>query len=107
MTITATDATIMTHFFDGAETAGSGGRSQPVYNPATSRVSAELRLANQEGIQSVVAAARTAADLVVGCVDTLEDAIQMINTSPYGNGTAIFPSSGAHGHHPVLAGPHP
>jgi len=28
-------------------------------------------------------------------VDTLEDAIQLINSNPYGNGTAIFTNSGA------------
>lgn len=32
--------------------------------------------------------------LVVLTVDTLEDAIQLINNNPYGNGTAIFTSSG-------------
>lgn len=32
--------------------------------------------------------------LVVLTVDSLEDAIQMINNNPYGNGTAIFTSSG-------------
>lgn len=32
--------------------------------------------------------------LVVLTVDTLEDAIALINASPYGNGTAIFTSSG-------------
>ena len=33
--------------------------------------------------------------LCVASVDTLEDAISMINANPYGNGTAIFTSSGA------------
>jgi len=32
--------------------------------------------------------------LIVLQVDTLDDAIQMINNNPYGNGTAIFTSSG-------------
>ncbi|MFJ5694899.1 CoA-acylating methylmalonate-semialdehyde dehydrogenase [Arthrobacter sp. NPDC093125] len=34
--------------------------------------------------------------LVVVRVDTLEDGIKLINSNPYGNGTAIFTSSGAH-----------
>jgi malonate-semialdehyde dehydrogenase (acetylating)/methylmalonate-semialdehyde dehydrogenase len=29
------------------------------------------------------------------CVDTLEQAIQIINESPYGNGTSLFTASGA------------
>lgn len=62
MTTTATDATTISHFINGEETTGSGDRSQPVYNPATGQVSGDLRLANEEDIQSVVAAARTAAD---------------------------------------------
>ncbi|XP_070536166.1 probable methylmalonate-semialdehyde/malonate-semialdehyde dehydrogenase [acylating], mitochondrial [Ptychodera flava] len=33
--------------------------------------------------------------LVVLSVDTLEDAIQLINNNPYGNGTAIFTTNGA------------
>jgi malonate-semialdehyde dehydrogenase (acetylating)/methylmalonate-semialdehyde dehydrogenase len=34
--------------------------------------------------------------LVVVRVDSLEDGIKLINANPYGNGTAIFTSSGAH-----------
>ena len=33
--------------------------------------------------------------LVVKCVDTLDEAIEFTNSSPYGNGTAIFTTSGA------------
>jgi malonate-semialdehyde dehydrogenase (acetylating)/methylmalonate-semialdehyde dehydrogenase len=33
--------------------------------------------------------------LVTLCVDTLDEAIALINANPYGNGTAIFTSSGA------------
>ncbi|CAG0886713.1 unnamed protein product [Darwinula stevensoni] len=33
--------------------------------------------------------------LVTMCVDTLDDAIQIINQNPYGNGTAIFTTNGA------------
>ena len=33
--------------------------------------------------------------LVTLCVDTLDDAIGIINQNPYGNGTAIFTTNGA------------
>lgn len=33
--------------------------------------------------------------LVILEVDTLNDAIEMINSNPYGNGTAIFTTNGA------------
>ena len=33
--------------------------------------------------------------LVIMNVDTLDNAIDVINTNPYGNGTAIFTNSGA------------
>lgn len=34
--------------------------------------------------------------LVVLRVDSLDEAIEVVNANPYGNGTAIFTSSGAH-----------
>ncbi|HAG58962.1 MAG TPA: methylmalonate-semialdehyde dehydrogenase (CoA acylating), partial [Arthrobacter bacterium] len=49
------------HFINGAETAGEGDRTQPVYNPATGAVSAELRLANRADLDAAVAAAKAAA----------------------------------------------
>jgi malonate-semialdehyde dehydrogenase (acetylating)/methylmalonate-semialdehyde dehydrogenase len=33
--------------------------------------------------------------LITLCVDTLDDAINLINANPYGNGTAIFTTNGA------------
>lgn len=33
--------------------------------------------------------------LVILTVDTLDDAINLINSNPYGNGTAIFTTNGA------------
>ena len=33
--------------------------------------------------------------LCVVCVNTLDEAIELINNSPYGNGTSIFTASGA------------
>jgi malonate-semialdehyde dehydrogenase (acetylating)/methylmalonate-semialdehyde dehydrogenase len=38
--ITDQSTTTIGHFINGAETAGEGDRSQPVYNPATGAVSA-------------------------------------------------------------------
>ncbi|WP_035776886.1 aldehyde dehydrogenase family protein, partial [Arthrobacter sp. H5] len=50
------------HFINGELTSGMGERTQQVFNPATGQVTGELRLANQDDINSVVAAARNAAD---------------------------------------------
>ena len=60
--MSTTTVTTISHFINGAETAGEGTRTQPVYNPATGAVSAELRLANREDLDTTVAAARAAAD---------------------------------------------
>jgi len=57
-TVTATKT--IHHFINGAESAGEGSRTQPVYNPATGAVSAELRLANRADLDATVAAARAA-----------------------------------------------
>ena len=54
--------TAINHFINGAESAGEGTRTQPVYNPATGAVSAQLRLANRADLDATVAAARAAAD---------------------------------------------
>ncbi|SDI04403.1 methylmalonate-semialdehyde dehydrogenase [acylating] [Arthrobacter subterraneus] len=62
MTSTVAETSTITHFINGVETAGSGDRTQSVYNPATGQVSAELRLANAGDINAAVAAARAAAD---------------------------------------------
>src|SRR4029453_2184093 len=58
---TTTTLTTINHFINGAETAGVGDRTQPVYNPATGQVSAELRLANEADLNTAVAAAKKAA----------------------------------------------
>ena len=60
--MSTTTVTTISHFINGAETAGEGTRTQPVYNPATGAVSAELRLANRADLDATVAAARAAAD---------------------------------------------
>ncbi|MCM0618079.1 CoA-acylating methylmalonate-semialdehyde dehydrogenase [Paenarthrobacter sp. TYUT067] len=53
--------TVITHFISGAETAGTGTDTKPVYNPATGAVTAELRLANRADLDATVAAAKAAA----------------------------------------------
>lgn len=50
------------HFINGESTSGTGTRTQDVFNPATGKVSGQLRMADQDDIKSVVAAARNAAD---------------------------------------------
>ncbi|WP_181033623.1 CoA-acylating methylmalonate-semialdehyde dehydrogenase [Arthrobacter sp. SX1312] len=48
------------HFINGAETSGSGTRTQDVFNPATGAITGELRLANREDLENAVAAAKAA-----------------------------------------------
>ncbi|MGF9662290.1 CoA-acylating methylmalonate-semialdehyde dehydrogenase [Arthrobacter crystallopoietes] len=55
-------STTITHFINGAETVGSGDRTQPVYNPATGEATGELRLANRADIDDIVAAAKAASE---------------------------------------------
>ncbi|PYI66171.1 methylmalonate-semialdehyde dehydrogenase (CoA acylating) [Arthrobacter livingstonensis] len=62
MTQTATLTTIK-HFINGAESAGTGGATQPVYNPATGAVSAQLNLASRQDLDTAVAAAKAAAEI--------------------------------------------
>ncbi|QTG79619.1 CoA-acylating methylmalonate-semialdehyde dehydrogenase [Arthrobacter crystallopoietes] len=56
-------STTITHFINGAETAGEGDRTQSVYNPATGETTGELRLANRADIEAVVAAAKAASEI--------------------------------------------
>lgn len=58
---TAEQTIIINHFINGQETAGSGNRTQEVFNPATGAVTADLRLANKEDLESAVTAAKAAA----------------------------------------------
>ena len=62
MTTSTTTLTQINHFINGGESAGVGGRTRPVYNPATGAVSADLRLADRSDLDATVAAARAAAD---------------------------------------------
>ncbi|HEV7167552.1 MAG TPA: CoA-acylating methylmalonate-semialdehyde dehydrogenase [Micrococcaceae bacterium] len=54
--------TTINHFINGAEAAGAGERTSPVFNPATGAVSGELRLANRADLDTAVGTARKAAD---------------------------------------------
>lgn len=53
---------IISHFINGEATVGTGTRSQDVYNPATGKVTGKLPLANAQDIDSVVTAAKKAAE---------------------------------------------
>lgn len=52
----------ISHFINGQENPGTGERTQPVYNPATGEISAHLRLANRDDLDTTVAAAKKAAE---------------------------------------------
>jgi len=51
----------ISHWMDGRKTAGSSGRTAPVYNPATGQASAEVELASGGEVQVGVAVAVAAA----------------------------------------------
>jgi malonate-semialdehyde dehydrogenase (acetylating)/methylmalonate-semialdehyde dehydrogenase len=51
------------HYINGRLTASSGGRRQPVFNPAQGSISAQVALADVEEVNSAVAAARAAAPM--------------------------------------------
>ena len=53
-------ATQIHHFIQGRIQAGSSGRSQPVYNPATGAVSGQVSLASEQEIAQAVAVAQQA-----------------------------------------------
>ena len=48
------------HYIHGARLAGTSGRSQPVTNPATGAVTAQVALANTADVAQAVAAAQAA-----------------------------------------------
>ena len=60
--MTATQ-TLINHFIDGVETPGTGGATQPVYNPATGEITATLSLASREDLDATVAAAKAASEI--------------------------------------------
>lgn len=55
-----TDSSEIAQFIAGQRTAGSGSRTQPVYNPATGAVACQVRLGNVQDVDSAVAAAAAA-----------------------------------------------
>ncbi|WP_306546016.1 CoA-acylating methylmalonate-semialdehyde dehydrogenase [Malikia spinosa] len=55
-----TDSSEIAQFIAGQRTAGSGSRTQPVYNPATGAVARQVRLGNVQDVDSAVAAAAAA-----------------------------------------------
>jgi len=52
--------TEIAHFIDNARVAGTSGRSQPVYNPATGEAEKTVALASAEEVDRAVTAAKTA-----------------------------------------------
>jgi len=55
-----TSSAAITHYVDGAPYAGTGDRSQPVYNPATGAVARQLKLGSVADVYAAVAAASEA-----------------------------------------------
>ncbi|WP_295830086.1 CoA-acylating methylmalonate-semialdehyde dehydrogenase [uncultured Microbacterium sp.] len=51
------DLPVIAHWIDGAESAPRGGRTAPVYNPATGAVQAHVALADEADIQAALASA--------------------------------------------------
>ncbi|OGB28650.1 MAG: methylmalonate-semialdehyde dehydrogenase (acylating) [Burkholderiales bacterium RIFCSPLOWO2_12_FULL_61_40] len=54
------DSTEVAQYIHGARTAGTGTRTQAVYNPATGAVSRQVRLGNVDDVNAAVAAAQAA-----------------------------------------------
>ncbi|MFV0333941.1 MAG: CoA-acylating methylmalonate-semialdehyde dehydrogenase [Tropicimonas sp.] len=54
--------TEIAHYIDGARVAGTSGRSQPVYNPATGAAEKSVALASTDEVGRAVASARAAWD---------------------------------------------
>ncbi len=55
-----TDSTEVAQYIAGQRTAGSGSRTQPVYNPATGAATRQVRLGNVQDVDAAVAAAAAA-----------------------------------------------
>ena len=53
--------TRIAHWMDGAATAGTSGRTSPVFNPATGRQTAQVDLASSAEVEAAVAGAKQAA----------------------------------------------
>ena len=55
-----TATTDITHWIGGQRTPATGGRTQPVYNPATGAVARQLQLASADDVAAAVASAQAA-----------------------------------------------
>ncbi|WP_394790519.1 CoA-acylating methylmalonate-semialdehyde dehydrogenase [Rhodoferax sp.] len=55
-----TDTTEIAQYISGQRTAGSGSRTQAVYNPATGAVARQVRLGNVQDVDAAVASAKAA-----------------------------------------------
>ncbi len=55
-----TDTAQVGHYIDGQERPGTGGRSQPVYNPATGQQARHVALAGVQEVHAAIAAATRA-----------------------------------------------
>ncbi|MGB4137336.1 MAG: CoA-acylating methylmalonate-semialdehyde dehydrogenase [Microbacterium sp.] len=53
-----TEAPVIPHWIDGAERVSAGGRTAPVHNPATGRVSGRVTLADAAEIDAAIASAQ-------------------------------------------------
>ena len=60
MTTLGTDSTEIAQYLHGVRTTGHSTRTQPVYNPATGKVSRNVRLGNQQDVDAAVASAKAA-----------------------------------------------
>jgi malonate-semialdehyde dehydrogenase (acetylating) / methylmalonate-semialdehyde dehydrogenase len=58
--MSAAGTNVITHWVDGKGWEGEGGRTAPVYDPATGEVAAEVRLASAGDVDAAVASARAA-----------------------------------------------
>jgi malonate-semialdehyde dehydrogenase (acetylating)/methylmalonate-semialdehyde dehydrogenase len=56
--MTDTDLPVIAHWFDGASTGSSSGRTAPVYNPATGAVQAHVALADDADVAAALASAQ-------------------------------------------------
>lgn len=52
--------TEIAHFIDNARVAGTSGRNQPVFNPATGEAANTVALASTDEVHTAVASAKTA-----------------------------------------------
>lgn len=55
--MTDTDLPVITHWIDGAAATSAGGRTAPVYNPATGAMRAHVALADEADVAAAVASA--------------------------------------------------